>query len=303
MKIPVLAAPTASGKTAAAVALARTIPLEVISADAMMVYQGMDIGTAKPTLTERGGVPHHLIDVIEPDKAFNVADYVRLAEAAIADVLKRGKLPLVVGGTGFYIRALVQGLPTTPEVDETVQAPLWARLEREGLEPLHQALLRQSPADAQRAQRNPRRVIRALEILERTGKPPSAFPMTIPAYRYDQTVLLPSLEVLESRITDRTEAMFCAGLLDEVSALLKRYKTLATARQAIGYKEVIDHFAGRLTLEEIKAAITRATRQYAKRQRTWFRKVPDAIKIEALAPDVMGELREWLEHKNVKDLS
>ena len=295
MMIPVLAGPTASGKTSAAVELAQVYPLEIISADAMMVYRGMDIGTAKPTLAERKAVPHHLIDVVAPNTAFNVADYVRLAELAIEDVLERDKVPFIVGGTGFYIRALVQGLPTTPEVDEDVQAPLWERFEKEGLEPLHQELLVKSPADAKRAQRNPRRVIRALEILERTGKAPSEFSMTKPAYSYKQLSLLPSLDVLEPRIEARTEAMFEAGLVAEVEGLLAQYDSFATARQAIGYKEVMSYLAGELTLEESKAAITLVTRQYAKRQRTWFRKVKESTRLEALAADVLGELREWLE--------
>ena len=296
MKIPVLAGPTASGKTSAAVELAQDFPLEIVSADAMMVYRGMDIGTAKPKLAERKGVPHHLIDVVSPDEAFNVADYVRLAEVAMADVLARGSVPLVVGGTGFYIRALVQGLPTTPEVDGSVQAPLWERLEKEGLESLHQDLLARSPADAQRAQRNPRRVIRALEILQRTGKPPSEFPLTQPAYSYTQASLLPSLDVLEPRIEARTETMFEAGFVAEVEGLLAQYDSFATARQAIGYKEVMSYLEGKVALEETKAAITLATRQYAKRQRTWFRKVPDATRLEAVASEVMRDLEKWLKH-------
>lgn len=295
MKIPVLAGPTASGKTAAAVELAQDFPLEVVSADAMMVYKGMDIGTAKPSPAERKGVPHHLIDVLAPDKAFSVADYVYLAETAIAEILERGKIPFVVGGTGFYIRALVQGLPTTPEVDDAVQAPFWKRFEKEGLESLHQDLLQQSPTDAQRAQRNPRRVIRALEILQRTGKAPSAFPMTEPAHSYQQAYLLPGLDVLEPRIEARTETMFEAGLVAEVEGLLAQYDSFATARQAIGYKEVMSYLAGEITLEESKAAITLATRQYAKRQRTWFRKTPNSLRLEALALEVMHELTNWLE--------
>ena len=293
--VPVLAAPTASGKTAAVLKLSRHLPLEVIAADAMTVYQGLNIGTAKPTLAERERLPHHLVDVLEPDQPFSVADFVNLAEAAVAEVQARGKLPLVVGGNGFYIRALTRGLPTVPAANKTVQAALWERLEQEGLDALHHELLQASPEDAKRAQRNPRRVVRALEILQRTGKPPSAFELRPPAFGYSKYALLPSMEVLRPRIERRTQAMFEAGLVEEVRTVLARYPTLATARQAIGYKEVASYLAGDVTLSEAKTAVTLATVQYAKRQRTWFRKEPDTVRREALADEVTGELRTWLE--------
>ena len=293
--VPVLAAPTAAGKTAAALQLAERLPLELVSADAMMVYRGMDIGTAKPTAAEQARLPHHLIDVVDPDEPFNVADFVRLAEAAIHDVWRRGKIPFVVGGTGFYIRALSEGLPTTPAADEGAQAWLWERLEHEGLEPLLQELQAFSPEDAARAERNPRRVVRALEIIYRTGRAPASFPMTRPAFDYDKTVLLPSLDALRPRIALRTEVMFNRGLLEEVAALQRRFPKQATARQAIGYKEVGAFLKGETTLDEAKAAVTLATTQYAKRQRTWFRKERGATPYEALATDVLEVLAGWLE--------
>lgn len=297
MTVPVLAGPTASGKTALTLALAERLPLEIVSADAMMVYRHMDIGTAKPTPEERARVSHHLIDVLDPGERFSVADYVRLAEAAIQDVLERGNVPLVVGGTGFYIRALAEGLATVPEADLKAQQPFWERFEREGIEPLHAKLLAQSSHDAERAQRNPRRVIRALEILARTGRPPSVFPKTKPMFRYKRALLLPSMEQLEPRIKARTEAMFAAGLVDEVRGLLADHPNLGTARQAIGYKEVAEHLANCLTLDEAKAAVTLATRQYAKRQRTWFRKEAgrtESLVLEAVSLEVMEKVREWL---------
>ncbi len=296
--IPVLAGPTASGKTALALGLGKRFPIEIISADAMMVYRGMDIGTAKPTLEERRGVPHHLLDVVNPDEAFNVADYVRLAEQAIREVLERKKIPLVVGGTGFYIRALSDGLPTVPEADEKVQAELYERLEREGLEKLLRELEEISPKDAKRTERNPRRVVRALEIIQRTGKAPSDFPMTTPAFSYDKVILAPTMEQLRPRIEARTETMFAAGLIDEVIRLFRQYPTLATAKQAIGYKEVVDYLAGQMTLEQAKAAVTLATTQYAKRQRTWFRKELGKV-YERLADDIQKEVMWWLEQFNI----
>ena len=297
--IPVLAGPTASGKSDLALRLAQDAPVEIISADAMMVYRGMDIGTAKPTLAERRGAAHHLIDIVEPDEPFSVADYVERAEAAIADVLERGKLPFVVGGTGFYIRALSEGLPSVPPADAEVQAELWGRLEREGLDALEAELTSLSPEDSRRAQRNPRRVVRALEILRRTGRAPSSFANTVPRFRYDKAVLLPDVERLGERIALRTERMFEAGLTEEIRDLLERYPARPTATQAIGYKEVVAYLEERCTLQEAKQAVTRATTRYAKRQRTWFRKEPGAtlypIEEAAGFEEVMGELRRWLE--------
>jgi tRNA dimethylallyltransferase len=291
--IPLLAGPTASGKTALALELALHFPIEIISADAMMVYKGMDIGTAKPTLEERAAVPHYLLDVVTPDEPFNVADYVRLAEQAIGEVLERKKIPLVVGGTGFYIRALSNGLPTVPEADERVQAEVYKRLEQEGLEKLIGELEQVSPSDAKRTERNPRRVVRALEIIGRTGRAPSDFPMTTPAFSYDKIILAPSMAQLRPRIEARTEKMFSSGLVEEVISLFRQYPNLPTAKQAIGYKEVVDYLAGQIGLEKAKAAVTLATTQYAKRQRTWFRKESGKVH-EALAPDVKNEFVNWL---------
>ena len=280
-----------------ALTLGADLGLEIVAADAMQVYRGMDIGTAKPTAQERARVPHHLVDVMSPAESFSVADYVRLAEAALGEVLERGKVPLVVGGTGFYIRALTEGLPTAPPADPAAQAPLWRTFEEEGIDPMVAELERLSPADAARAQRNPRRVIRALEVLRRTGRPPSAFPRTSPAYRFDKVVLLPAMDVLRPRIRDRTAAMFDAGLVDEVRALLDAYPETGTALQAIGYKEVVTHLAGRSTLQEAQLAVTIATLQYARRQRTWFRKEPEARRIPTTAERAEDELRVWLRRR------
>jgi tRNA dimethylallyltransferase len=253
----------------------------------------MDIGTAKPSRLERARVRHHLIDIIDPDAPFSVADYVRLAEAAIAEVQARGHLPLVVGGTGFYIRALSEGLPTVPPADARVQAELWQIVATEGLAPLLAELERASPQDAARAQRNPRRVVRALEILRRTGRPPSSFPRSSPRFRYRKLVLLPPPATLQARIEARTEQMFTAGLVAEVAGLLARYPEQPTALQAIGYKEVADYLRGRVSLAEAKARVVRATVQYAKRQRTWFRREPGAALLAAERVSA-AELVAWL---------
>lgn len=283
MKIPVLAAPTASGKTALSLALAKKMPVEIISADAMMVYKEMNIGTAKPDAEELAIAPHHLIDVVSPEQEFSVVDYVKLAEAKIAEIIKRGNIPLLVGGTGFYIRALSDGLPTTPKVDKELQEELWEVFKKDGLEPIQAELEKYSPSEAIRCQRNPRRVIRAVEVIRRTGKAPNEFINTKAAFKYNKIILLPQSEVLQERIIKRTEKMFVDGLVAEVEALIKKYPKLATASQAIGYKEVIDFLEGKVSLEDAKERIIIATRQYAKRQRTWFKREKDAFVIEDIS--------------------
>ncbi len=321
--IPVLAGTTASGKSATALALARTWQetfattstkndLEIISADAMQVYCEMDIGTAKPSQAELAEVPHHLINVVTPDQAFSVADYVQRAESAISEVLAKGNIPLVVGGTGFYIRGLINGLPTVPAADMQVQQPLWDVFEEDGLEPLLSQLETVSPEDAARSQRNPRRVIRALEIITRTGKAPKDFPMTVPKFRYALLALLPSIGVLQPRIIQRVDAMLSRGLVAEVGSLLERYPDQPTALQAIGYKEVVKFLQAEITLKACREDIILGTVQYAKRQRTWFRKaVRDhdlAVSIEALAEDAFVDVNAWLEphlmklHRHLHDL-
>lgn len=286
--IPVLGGPTASGKSALALELAERFGLEIISADAMMVYRGLDVGTAKPSPGERLRVPHHLLDVAEPDETFSVVRYVRLAERAIAETLERGRLPLVVGGTGFYIRALTEGLPTVPAADPEAQRPLWERLERAGLDALEAELYRLSPDDARRAQRNPRRLVRALELWERTGRSPTSFPPAPPRFRYNKRRLEPERETLALRIERRTAEMFAAGLVAEVQGLLERFPASTTAFQAIGYKEVRSALMGEYPLMAAPEAVTRATRRYARRQDTWFRREPGMTRLEP------GDAARWL---------
>jgi tRNA dimethylallyltransferase len=316
--ITVLAGATAAGKSSAALRFARQQRqqghnVEIVNADAMQVYAGMDIGTAKASAAERADVPHHLLDVVTPDVSFSVADYVARAETCLSEVLARGSIPLIVGGTGFYVRALRQGLPTVPAADTRVQAPLWAQYEREGIEVLEQRLHAFSPEDATRAQKNPRRVIRALEIIERTGKAPKDFPMTRPKFTYALLALLPPVDVLQTRIVKRVDAMFAAGLIDEVRGLLERYPEQPTALQAIGYKEVSQLLRGELSEAACREQVTRATWQYAKRQRTWFRKevrqlgdntqmasasAPETALARAAISETLAdvEVQRWLEY-------
>lgn len=296
--VPLLGAPTASGKSAAALALARRFgggrAVEIVTADAMQVYAGMDIGTAKPTAAERAEVPHHLLDLATPAETWSVARWVAAAEAVVGDVLARGGLPLVVGGTGFYLRALAHGLPLVPVADMESQRPLWQRFEAEGLEPLAAELRAAAPEDAARAGANPRRVIRALEIVRATGRPPSSFGTSRPAFTYSKLVLLPAAAELEPRITARTEQMFAAGLVGEVAGLLERWPEQSTALQAIGYKEVVRHLRGETSLKEAAEEVRSATIRYAKRQLTWFRREPEALQLHGVADAVFTELSAWL---------
>lgn len=292
--VPMLGAPTASGKSAVALELAQRFPLEIISADAMQVYLDMDIGTAKPSAAERARVPHHLIDLVSPAEPFSVAEWVTRAETAIAEIRGRGRLPFVVGGTGFYLRALAHGLPTVPPADAAVQEELWRELEEHGLERLERELADSSPEDAERSQRNPRRVVRALEIVRRTGRAPKDFPPRPPVFAFSLAVLEPTMSELRPRIESRCEQMFAAGLADEVERLLERYPSRSTAMQAIGYKETAAALAGRTTLEEARRAVYEATVRYARRQLTWFRRERAELRLPQLAPPAQPKLIEWL---------
>ncbi|GIW37730.1 MAG: tRNA dimethylallyltransferase [Meiothermus sp.] len=275
--IPVLTGPTATGKTELALRLGERYPLAVVSADASMVYRGMDIGTAKPSQAEQQRVRHYLIDVLWPTQSFSVSDYVHRAEEAIEEILEQDRIPLVVGGTGYYIRALSEGLHELPKPDASLQAELWKVVETWGIGPLLAELEAASPEDALRVQRNPRRIVRAVEILRRTGMPPARIPRRAPRFRYQKLILWPPWEWLEPRLEARVERMFAQGLVQEVERLLDQYPHMPTALQSIGYKEVAGYLRGEYTLQEAQQAVVSATRAYAKRQYTWFRKEPGPV--------------------------
>ena len=276
---PVLAlvGPTAAGKTELALALAERLGAEVVSADAMLVYRGMDIGTAKPTPQERARVPHHLVDLVDPGEEFSVARFQPLARAAIADVLGRGRVPLLVGGSGLYFHAVVDdfGFPPT---DPAVRARLEGEAAEVGLAGLYRRLAAADPAAAARIQpENLRRTVRALEVIELTGRPFSSFrgAMDAPVSRYRLTVLGldPGPELLRARVAERVAAMAEAGLVEEVRRLAGRPLS-RTARQALGYKELLDAMEQGVPASEALEAVVRRTRTYARRQLAWFRRDP-----------------------------
>jgi tRNA dimethylallyltransferase len=278
-RFPVLVGPTASGKSELAVEAAlllgggRAGAAEVVTADAFQVYRGMDIGTAKPTPRERRGVPHHLIDLVDPTEPFTVGRWLALAEAAIVDIRSRGLVPIVVGGTHLYIKALLDGLFEGPEPDPALRDELRAR----GLPALRAELERVDPAAAARIHPNDeRRTIRALEVFRQTGRPISGWQSQWDRRtRRDCTLIgleWPTAE-LNRRINARVKAMMDGGLLDEVRALHAAGRLGPQAREALGYKQVLWYLEGRGSLEAAVEQIKIETRRFAKNQRTWLRRL------------------------------
>lgn len=282
-KIPVVvvAGPTASGKTHLAVSLCRALAGEVISADSMQIYQGMPIATAQPTPAEMQGVPHHLLNFQPLDRPFSVADYVPLAAQAIAQIHARGKLPVLAGGTGLYIRSLLQGIAFAPQnANPQVRAELEETLRREGVQPLYRELLRVDPqAAAVIHPHNEKRVVRALEICRTTGQTmaENAAASRQGESPYSACFLCLSFrdrQKLYDRINRRVERMLADGLEAEARQVLAECGP--TAMQAIGCKELLPYFRGACSLPQAVESIKRETRRYAKRQLTWFRRESDA---------------------------
>jgi len=275
----VITGPTASGKTALAVELAQYFGGELIGADSVQVYRGFDIGASKPRPGELAGIAHHLLDVRAPDAPLDAADYAALADRAIDDVRARGKLPIVVGGSGLWLRALLRGLVVLPKVDPALRAQLDAETEQLGCAAMHARLAEVDPIAAARLHPHDRvRVVRALEVHAQTGQPLGALRAThalgAPRHRALRVALEWPPEQLTARIEERTAAMFAAGLVDEVRALLERWGTTPRALAAVGYREVVAHLIDGVPRAETEARVARATRIYARRQRTWLRSEP-----------------------------
>ena len=271
-----LTGPTASGKTAIGVALARRLDAEIVAVDSMTLYRGMDIGTAKPTDAERGGIPHHLIDVLDPWQAASVAEYRRWALAAVEDIERRGKRVLFVGGTPLYLKALLRGLFQGPGADSALRLRLEREAEEGGTKALHRRLAAVDPPTAARLHPNDRRrVIRALELVELTGQTLGRLQVehqrAAPAGTLVFALDRPRPE-LHDRINRRVTTMFDAGLVEEVRALWSSPRPLsAVAAQGVGYREVIEMLEGKVGLTETMERVRARSRQFAKRQCTWFR--------------------------------
>lgn len=274
-RLLVLSGPTASGKTELAISLGRLFPLEVVNADSMQVYRGMDIGTAKPSPEVRTEVPHHLVDVADPDERYSAGRFVSDAEEAIRGIRERGRIPLVSGGTGMYIRALLKGLDPLPS-DPAVRETLSGRWERDGGKSLYGELLKADPASAAKIHPADRvRVIRALEVAEMTGEPASVRKGSWSAggsrYRFLFLVLAIDRAQLYGRIDRRVDAMLHAGLVEEVRGLLARgYGRGLASMGGLGYRHVLEHLLDGVPMEEAVARMKRDTRRFAKRQLTWL---------------------------------
>lgn len=271
---------TASGKSGVGFELARLLKAEIVAVDSMKVYRRMDIGTAKPTSAQRAAVPYHLIDIVEPSDPFSVAAYVKLADAAITDIQRRGAPILVVGGTALYIKGLFEGLFEGPGQDPNLRAELRRRASCEGIHALHRELQMVDPQAAERIHPNDyRRIERALEVFTASGQPISTLQTQwrSTSSRYDCRFagLRRPRQEQSRRINQRVRHMMESGLLDEVRALLAEPRPLSTqARQAVGYAELIDHLHGRIELTEAVERIKINSRRLAKHQRTWFRRFP-----------------------------
>ncbi|HEX6902845.1 MAG TPA: tRNA (adenosine(37)-N6)-dimethylallyltransferase MiaA [Thermoanaerobaculia bacterium] len=305
---PVLAilGPTATGKSRLGMALAESLGGEIVNADALQVYRGLDIGTAKPTLEERERVPHHLIDILDPHEIWSAGEFARRAEEAIADIQGRGRVAIVVGGSGLYLRALFEGISPVPPGDPDVRRELRERLEREGLAVLREELLNLDPETAGRITAgDTQRILRALEVARVTGRPLSSWiaeqpfgTQRIAAIRVGLT--LPR-SILYDQIAGRVAWMMEAGWREEVAGLLRRgVSPDVPAFQAIGYRQLVRHLEGNGSLEGAVAEIVRETRRFAKRQETWFRKEPDVTWFSA--QELKRQIPGVLEHAKHRGL-
>ena len=295
----VLTGPTASGKTALSLQLAKKHNCEIICMDSMQIYRRMNIGTAKPTIEEMNGIPHHMIDVAEPTENFSVARYQEMAEECIADIHSRGKRALLVGGTGLYLRALRTPMAMGDvAADDSIREELEALAATEnGKQQLHDMLAEVDPDTAARLHLNDvRRAVRALEVYRQTGVPFSKQPqLTLKSrFKYRVATLTMDRALLYSRIEKRVDIMVQQGLVAEVEGLLNSgVPADCQAMKAIGYKEIVPFLRGESTWEETDYLLKLNTRHYAKRQLTWMRRDEDVLWVEALAPNAYQQLEQW----------
>lgn len=300
IKVIAVTGPTASGKTGLAVEIAKAFNGEVVSADSMQIYKGMDIATAKPTVQEMRGIPHHLIDFVNPDDAYSVAQYVEDAKKCIADIASRGKVPVLAGGTGLYIDSLLLGIDFGFVPDNTeMRKQLKERAEKEGIESLFEELKQIDPETAQKLHANNEgRIIRALEVYYLTGETLTQQKIKSRLNGSDYDVLYICIEYLDrqklyDRIEKRVDLMVKAGLLDEAKAYIDLGEE-STAKQAIGYKELKPYFYGEMSLDEALDNLKKETRHYAKRQLTWFRRHEERFSVY---PDAQTDFVESAKEK------
>ena len=288
-KVVVIVGPTASGKTALSIELAKSINGEIISSDSMQIYKDMDIGTAKVTKEEAQGIKHYLIDIIFPEERYTVSDFKKDAEAAIKEILEKGKVPIVVGGTGLYVDSLIYGIEYQEmNFDESYRDELMKIAEtEEGLIKLWDEANSIDPQAMLKISKNDKkRIIRVLEIYKATGKTKTEQEILSrqKGVEYDYKVFCVNMdrEKLYERINKRVDIMIDAGLENEVRNLLEKYSKFPTAMQGLGYKEVVEYFDGKITRDEMIEKIKQESRRYAKRQLTWFRKNKETIWIDSM---------------------
>ena len=294
--IPAIVGPTASGKSDIALKLCQMTGGELVSCDSMQIYRGLDIGTAKPTVEEQKLVRHHMIDIVDPDTSYSVSDYYRDASVAIRDILSRGKLPVICGGTGQYISALVKGMKfESTDVDKAIIDDLYNRFENEGIDGIYDELQKVDPEAADKIHpNNTRRVIRAYAVYLQYGKTftekgreavasGGEFPIKLFQPDWDRSILY-------DRINLRVDKMIESGLVDEAKWLLDNYPNYSTAYQAIGYKELFPYIKGEISLEKAIYDLKLNTRHYAKRQLTWFRYMQDVYMISPENNKLLSEI-------------
>ena len=300
-----LTGPTASGKTSAALVLAERIDAEIISLDSMAIYRGMDIGTAKPSLEQRSQVVHHMIDILDPNESFSVAEYLARAHRIVDEIRQRGNKALFVGGTPMYLKVLLRGIFGGPAADWEFRQQVEEQIELHGKQALHRQLAMVDPVSAHKFHPNDiRRVTRALEVYHLTGEPISHQQQEFESQNKSNKKFVFQLswprDVLHQRIEKRVVAMFEAGLVREVQQLLESYQELGrTALQAVGYREVLEHLKGERDLDETMQQVVYHTRRFARRQETWFRGFPECQQVtmtnEMTAEEVVDTIIDLVE--------
>ena len=288
-KVIVIVGPTASGKTALSIEIAKKINGEIVSCDSMQIYKDMDIGSAKPTQEEMQGIKHYMIDIVTPEERFSVAEYKKQAEIAIEEILKKGKTPIVIGGTGLYANSLIYGIEYNDiKLDEQYRKELEEIASTEqGLTNLYQQAVKIDEQAMQIISPNDKkRIIRVLEIYHSTGKTKTELEIESRKngvkYEYKVFAINMDREILYERINKRVDIMLQNGLIEEVKAILQKYKSFPTAMQGLGYKEVVEYLKQEISKEEMIEKIKQETRRYAKRQLTWFRKNKETMWLDGL---------------------
>ena len=305
-KVIVICGPTASGKTALSIELAKKIDGEIVSCDSMQIYKEMDIGTAKPTIEEMQGIKHYMIGIISPNERYSVADYKKDAKKAIREILNKGKVPIVVGGTGLYIDSLIYEIEYQDiEFDKEYREHLEKEVKEKGLEELYNVAKEIDPEAIEKISKNDKkRILRILEIYHATGenKTEQERKSRQKEVEYDYKVYALNMdrEKLYDRINKRVDKMIEEGLIQEVEKIYKKYNDFPTAMQGLGYKEVVEYLEGKLTKEEMIEKIKQETRRYAKRQLTWFRKNKQTIWLDVGKNTIQNNIEIILEGLKVE---